>query len=273
MRAQDFQISCMGASYRNKRKPDHIYIIDRSKPNIGAFLKGFVCCSMVRLVSITIPLSKYSNTLSVLQQLVDEYVFQLTYYRSDEFQHITFKTKDKHLQFVLDKIQQTGCGVRFGQIDVMSLVLSKPGVINPIIDREDSITSERKKKRAYRVSDRMSVDEIAAFIDDGNHLTFNYIAQLAMASIIAGTGLLGDSSTNVIAAMLVSPLMGPILSITFGLAVGDKATVKKGLRNEFVGIFIALTVGFCMGLIASACYSPSYRSGEMTSRGDGKCPH
>eukprot|EP01031_Cornospumella_fuschlensis_P027218 gene27218-32884_t len=152
----------------------------------------------------------------------------------------------------------------------MSLVLSKPGVINPSLDREDSMSPTSKKKRAYRVSDRMSVDEIAAFIDDGNHLTFNYIAQLAMASIIAGTGLLGDSSTNVIAAMLVSPLMGPILSITFGLAVGDKPTVKKGLRNEFVGIFIALTVGLVMGFIASACYPPSYRSSEMTGRGDAR---
>eukprot|EP01031_Cornospumella_fuschlensis_P027217 gene27217-32883_t len=226
---------------------------------------------MVRLVSITIPLAKYSNTLSFLQQLTGDYVFQLTNYRSDEFQHITFKTKDKHLQFVLDTIQQTGCGVSFGQVDVMSLVLSKPGVVNPIFDIEDDgMSISSKKKRAYRVSDRMSVDEIAAFIDDGNHLTFNYIAQLAMASIIAGTGLLGDSSTNVIAAMLVSPLMGPILSITFGLAVGDKPTVKKGLRNEFVGIFIALTVGLVMGFIASACYPPSYRSSEMTGRGEAR---
>ncbi|RYH27786.1 DUF389 domain-containing protein [archaeon] len=224
---------------------------------------------MVRLVSITIPISQHCNTLSVLQQLLGEYAFQLNHFKSDEFKHITFKTKDKHLQFVLDKIQHTGCGVRFGQVDVMSLVLSKPGVVNPIVDREDSIASESKKKRAYRVSDRMSVDEIAAFIDDGNHLTFNYIAQLAMASIIAGTGLLGDSSTNVIAAMLVSPLMGPILSITFGLAVGDKESVRKGLRNEFVGILIALSVGLIMGIIASAFYPPSYRSGEMTGRGDG----
>lgn len=64
--------------------------------------------------------------------------------------------------------------------------------------------------------------------------------------------------------------MGPILSITFGLAVEDRNTVKKGLRNEFAGIFVAAITGVVMGFIASLFHTPEFRSVEMTGRGERK---
>ncbi len=121
--------------------------------------------------------------------------------------------------------------------------------------------------RKYRVSDRMTIEEIASFIDDGNHLTFNYLALLACASAIAGAGLLGDSATTVIASMLVSPLMGPILSITFGLAVQHNETIRKGVRNELIGILISFMTGLTIGIVGALVYPASYRSGEMVGRG------
>eukprot|EP01037_Dinobryon_pediforme_P046891 gene46891-60529_t len=103
-----------------------------------------------------------------------------------------------------------------------------------------------KKRREYRMDDRMTIDEIGSFIDDGNHLTFNYMILLLCASLIAGTGLIGDSATTVIASMLVSPLMGPILSITFGLAVEEWSVIRRGLRNEVVGVLISFFTGLAI---------------------------
>jgi hypothetical protein len=39
-------------------------------------------------------------------------------------------------------------------------------------------------------------------VEDGNHMTFDYMALLTVASTIAGAGLLSDSPTAVIASML-----------------------------------------------------------------------
>lgn len=36
--------------------------------------------------------------------------------------------------------------------------------------------------------------------------------------MIAGLGLVDDSAVNVVASMLVSPLMGPIMAMTFGVS-------------------------------------------------------
>jgi uncharacterized membrane protein len=68
----------------------------------------------------------------------------------------------------------------------------------------------------------------------------------------------------------VSPLMGPILSITFGLAVAKWGIVKRGLRNEFVGVIITFFVGVVFGLCAYPVYGAELRSEEMLSRGRGE---
>lgn len=51
------------------------------------------------------------------------------------------------------------------------------------------------------------------------------------------------------ASMLISPLMGPILAATFGAVIKDHKLQYWGLRNEIVGIFMCIFVGFLFGLI------------------------
>lgn len=72
--------------------------------------------------------------------------------------------------------------------------------------------------------------------------------------------------------ILVSPLMGPILSITFGLAVANGGIVQRGLRNELVGVLITFVVGIIFGLCAYPVYGADIRSEEMLSRGRGQLP-
>ena len=42
--------------------------------------------------------------------------------------------------------------------------------------------------------------------------------------------------------MLVSPLMGPILAVTFGAKICDGEMVKRGLRNELYGVLVCLVL-------------------------------
>lgn len=61
-----------------------------------------------------------------------------------------------------------------------------------------------KKKRKYKLSDRMTVEEIFENVDSQSHLTFDYLMMVVVAAIIAGVGLISDSSVTVVASMLVS---------------------------------------------------------------------
>ncbi|KWV92244.1 hypothetical protein AUC45_07340 [Erythrobacter sp. YT30] len=76
-------------------------------------------------------------------------------------------------------------------------------------------------------------------------LSERYLFMTAMSAGIAVLGLLLSSPAVVIGAMLLSPLMDPIMGLGFALAIGDFQWLKQSARSLFWGSFmaIALTAG------------------------------
>lgn len=65
---------------------------------------------------------------------------------------------------------------------------------------------------------------------------------LACAIIVASIGLNVNSTAVVIGAMLISPLMGPIVGAGFGLGIQDFGLLKKALKNLMVATIVGLVV-------------------------------
>ena len=63
---------------------------------------------------------------------------------------------------------------------------------------------------------------------------------LACAIIIASVGLNVNSIPVIIGAMLISPVMGPILGFAFGLGTNDMGLVKESLKNYLVMVVISI---------------------------------
>lgn len=63
---------------------------------------------------------------------------------------------------------------------------------------------------------------------------------LMFAIAIASIGLNVNSTAVIIGAMLISPLMGPIVGIGYGAAVSDVRLIKLSVRNIFIFIAISL---------------------------------
>ncbi len=63
---------------------------------------------------------------------------------------------------------------------------------------------------------------------------------LMFAILIASVGLNVNSTAVVIGAMLISPLMGPILGIGYGVGVVDLELIRKALKNLGIATLIAL---------------------------------
>ena len=63
---------------------------------------------------------------------------------------------------------------------------------------------------------------------------------LACAIIIASVGLNVNSIPVIIGAMLISPVMGPILGFAFGLGTNDIGLVKESLKNYLVMVVISI---------------------------------
>lgn len=65
---------------------------------------------------------------------------------------------------------------------------------------------------------------------------------LACAIVIASVGLNVNSTAVIIGAMLISPLMGPIVGAGFALAIYDFDLLKKSGKNLFIATIVSLMV-------------------------------
>jgi uncharacterized hydrophobic protein (TIGR00271 family) len=71
-------------------------------------------------------------------------------------------------------------------------------------------------------------------------LSEHYLFMTAMSGGIAILGLLLSSPAVVIGAMLLSPLMGPIMGLGFAMAIGDWDWLKASLRTLMIGSVMAV---------------------------------
>ena len=135
---------------------------------------------------------------------------------------------------------------------------------NPTIDQKVDLFYSSIKSR-------MLVAEVVKRIRSGALFTFDYVALVCLASIIAFFGLLENSSVVLVASMLVSPIMGPILAGIFGAVISDKELRNKGIKHETISLLLCIFIGFVLGLCFSVWIEfygvTKWPTDEMISRG------
>ena len=92
----------------------------------------------------------------------------------------------------------------------------------------------------------VSQQEAEASIREGVSFRGTNILILILAILIASLGLNTNSTAVIIGAMLISPLMGPIIGIGLGVGIQDFELLKRCLRN------LVMAAGF--SVIASTVY-------------------
>jgi uncharacterized hydrophobic protein (TIGR00271 family) len=99
-------------------------------------------------------------------------------------------------------------------------------------------------RRWWRESVLWTVDQPAVISSrrEECELTARYLFMTAMSGGIAILGLLLSSPAVVIGAMLLSPLMGPIMGLGFALAIGDFRWIKESGRSLAWGTLIAVAL-------------------------------
>ncbi|XP_012229523.1 uncharacterized protein [Linepithema humile] len=122
------------------------------------------------------------------------------------------------------------------------------------------------------IRSKLTVKQVVDGVRGGGDLTFDYVLLVLTADCLAALGLVENSATNVVAAMLVSPLMGPVMSLTFGTIIADRDLQLVGLKSLMLGIFLSILFGFIFGLILGTTAMPwgynDWPTDEMKGRGN-----
>ena len=111
-----------------------------------------------------------------------------------------------------------------------------------------------KFTRFFRIlvnmKDHVDVDLAALNIRKGIYFRGPNVFILACAIVIASVGLNLNSIQVIIGAMLISPVMGPILGFGLGLGTNDTALVKDALKNFIVMVLISILASTLFYLIS-----------------------
>ena len=79
--------------------------------------------------------------------------------------------------------------------------------------------------------------------------TVDFYAMMCLASAIAMFGLALNSGAVIIGAMLVAPLMSPMVAIAHGIVRGSLVMIRQGVDSTVKGICVAIAVGTSITLI------------------------
>ena len=91
-----------------------------------------------------------------------------------------------------------------------------------------------------RLNEHIDTDKASQYIRSNIDFKGPNVYILAFAIIVASVGLNTNSIPVIIGAMLISPLMGPIFGIGYGLGTNDMSFLKTAFKNLVVMVIISI---------------------------------
>lgn len=110
--------------------------------------------------------------------------------------------------------------------------------------------------------DKAQRDEVVAAISKGVEFRGVNLWVLIFATMIASLGLNVNSAAVIIGAMLISPIMGPIMGVGLSLGINDFELMKKSLRNFALMFIVAIVTSTAYFLVSPL----SSNSSELLAR-------
>ncbi|GMU55678.1 MAG: hypothetical protein AMXMBFR33_48240 [Candidatus Xenobia bacterium] len=115
---------------------------------------------------------------------------------------------------------------------------------------------------------RLTTDEQAEVercIDEAAGPTRPFLILMVLSTLIASYGLLSNSTATVIGAMIVAPLMGPILGLALSLVLGRMDRFGRALQAEVLGVLLCLLTAAVVALLAGP-ENIDYSQSEIAGR-------
>jgi uncharacterized hydrophobic protein (TIGR00271 family) len=143
----------------------------------------------------------------------------------------------------------------------------KPDPERMIVDNlprgKELVKAQKKKKVPFfsYASEERFRDLFISLRDDAK-IDGIYLTLMVLSTLLATVGLYLDSASVIIGAMLLAPLMAPIVSLSMGILRNDERMLNNSLVKIFVGISIALLAS---GLI-TLLFPHKPITGEMQAR-------
>jgi uncharacterized hydrophobic protein (TIGR00271 family) len=99
------------------------------------------------------------------------------------------------------------------------------------------------------VEDAVSAPDLDLQMRQASILSFAFLFMLALAAAIATFGLITNSAPAIIGAMIIAPLMSPIMSLSYGLVVFEKWLIIRSIVTVIVGVILVVVLAYIITLL------------------------
>ena len=98
----------------------------------------------------------------------------------------------------------------------------------------------------------LTVDELTEILEENAMPSASFYALLSLATTIATFGLLGNNTATIIGAMIVAPLMNPIVSLSYAIITVRQKLLKQSTFTLLTGIVSVIAIAFFLCELVSA---------------------
>lgn len=143
-----------------------------------------------------------------------------------------------------------------------TVVLGKSG------DSTAKTIASKVQRAANHIAPAMGREQRITLAKDlmlGSEPNLEFIGLMAAAAMMASFGLLQDSASVIIGAMLIAPLMTPILGAGLALTQGNQPLFRSALFTILLGFISALISSMAFGLLF-LCFRQPTITDEMWAR-------
>ncbi len=88
------------------------------------------------------------------------------------------------------------------------------------------------------------VGDVKIAVEKGSVPSFGFFFMLAASGVIATFGLLSNSAAVIIGAMIVAPLMNPIIALAFGGVEVNRVLISRSVLTVVIGSAVIITMAF-----------------------------
>lgn len=135
-------------------------------------------------------------------------------------------------------------------------------IINSLPAGKELEKARNKRVPFFTYASEERFKELFTALRDDARLDSTYIVLMVLSTMLATVGLYLNSASVIIGAMLLAPLMAPIISLAMGLLRYEQKLFKQSSLTVLTGIMVALITSFLLTLLSP--YQPL--TNEMQAR-------
>ena len=95
----------------------------------------------------------------------------------------------------------------------------------------------------------VSPEELTKNLSKASIPAFGFYFLLTLAAIIATLGLLANSAATIIGAMIIAPLMGPIVTVAYSLILANYQLLRRASLTLFTGVLVVIAIAYITTLL------------------------